>query len=167
RDDRPGPAAQVVRGHLEGPDGKEEQGDRDGEAGRRRPGADGRVVGDEVDVDGQAGPDGRGRGEHQVVAVAPDDRGPQRGQELVRLLGEVQPPHGEHGQQPAGRRGGQGGQGRVLVQGGLDGQGGGEHALAQDDQGEQAVAFGDVAGGAGGGGGPRRPGGGGGSGVGG
>ena len=42
------------------PDG-EEQGDRDGEGSRGRPAADGRVVGQVVDVDGQPGPDGRGR----------------------------------------------------------------------------------------------------------
>ena len=54
---------------------------------------------------------------------------------------------------PPDRRGGQVGQDGVLLQGRLDGQGRGEHALAQHDQGEQAVALGDVARVPGGGGG--------------
>src|SRR3954447_14729047 len=97
------------------------------------------------DDDFEARSDGGRGGEHQVVPIPPGDGLPVRPQPDVRGYGEVDPPGGEDDEQPARRGGKQRAQGVVLVDAGFHRHGRGGDRLAQHDDREQAVAFGDVA----------------------
>ena len=103
-----------------------------------------RVMGRLVDGDRQPGADRRRSGEHEIVAVAPDDRLAQAGEQIVHRPIEVHPPHRVHDQQPADDQRHQRRQRFAGRQRRLDGDGRREDRLAEHDQREQAVPFGDV-----------------------